>query len=155
MVSRTTHLVIVLGGMLLLPSCATLSIPNVDFAWPVESVQTVSSENRVEEVRYGVSLSTATLAMEEFKDSSALAGTQLHILRSHEGYYFITGRNFMSVYVFAPSSGELTLTGKLEISKEGLKNPALNQRPPYVELVDGSSLTRLLTSDAIMERQAQ
>jgi hypothetical protein len=141
--------------LLMLTSCATLSIPDVDFAWPVESVQTVSATNRVEEVRYGFSMNVAPLSVEEFRDSTSLVGEQLHILRSHDGYYFVTGRNFMNVYVFAPSSGELKLENKLEISKEGLKNPALNQRAPYIELVDGSTRTVKLTSSEIIEGPAR
>ncbi|MDH3251706.1 MAG: hypothetical protein OEM41_02875 [Ignavibacteria bacterium] len=138
--------------LLLLSSCSTLTIRNVDFGWPVESVQTVSSSNRIEDVRYALSMSAASLAAEEFQDSTALIGKEVRILRSRDGLYFVTGPEFRSVYVFAPSTGELSLTNKLEISPTGMKKPALNQRSPFVELLDGESFRRMLTGDEIIER---
>jgi hypothetical protein len=141
-----------LVAMFLLSSCSTLTIRNVDFGWPVESVQTVSSSNRIEDVRYALSMSAASLATEEFEDSTALIGREVRILRSRDGLYFITGPRFRSVYVFAPSTGELSLTNKLEVSPTGMNNPALNQRSPFVELLDGTSFRRMLTGDEIIER---
>jgi hypothetical protein len=93
------------------------------------------------------------LAIEEFQDSSALIGTSLRLIRSEEGYYFVTGPKFKHVYVFTPGASELNLKSKIEISETGLKSPALNQRTPYVELVDGKTLKKLLTSDNIVEEK--
>lgn len=141
-----------LVAMVLLSSCSTLTIRNVDFGWPVESVQTVSASNRIEDVRYALSMSASSLATEEFEDSTALIGREVRILRSRDGLYFITGPRFRSVYVFATSTGELSLTNKLEVSPTGMSNPALNQRSPFVELLDGTSFRRMLTGDEIIER---
>ena len=138
----------------LLPACASLTIENVEFGWPVESVLTVSDRNTVEERRYGVGFSVAPVAGEEFQDSTALAGKTVRLLRSGEGFYYLTGAGFKHVYVFAPAPRELRLKKSIEVSTTGLKEPALNQRPPYVELVDGKT-KKTLSSDDVVEGNTQ
>jgi hypothetical protein len=138
---------------LALPSCASLSLQWVDYSWPVESVLKVSQNNTVAEGRYAISIRVANLAIEEFQDSAALVGASLRLIRSEEGYYFITGPKFKNVYVFTPGASELNLKSTIQISETGLKSPALNQRPPYVEVVDGKALRMLLTSDSIVEEK--
>jgi hypothetical protein len=140
-----------LGAALLIASCSTLHLDRVDYAWPVESVLTVTPSNLVEDVRYGLTAGVAGLATEEFQDSTALRGVKLRLLRSAEGYYFLTGPRFKNVYVFSPGAASLTLNKAIAVSETGLKNPALNQRPPYVEVIDGETFHRLLTADAIQE----
>jgi len=152
---KTSHLVGLFGALFFLPSCASLTLQQVDFAWPVESVVKVNQQNIVDEVRYAISFRVAGLATEEFADSTALKGTTLRMLRSVEGYYFVTAPKFKNVYVFTPGASELTLKAKIEITKTGLKAPALNQRPPYVELVDGKDLKVLLKNDSIEEGKKQ
>lgn len=142
---------LIVGAILLLPACASLRIENVNFGWPVENVLTVGPDNALEEGRYAISFNVANLATEEFQDSTALKGSTIRILRSAEGYYFVTGSKFKNVYVFAPAPHELRLRSKLEVSPAGLRDPALNQRPPYVELVDGDAFKRLLANDEIVE----
>ncbi len=151
---KLSHCIGVLG-VLLLPSCASLTLQQVDFAWPVESVVKVSPKNVVEEVRYAISFRVAGVAMEEFGDSTALRGTSLRMLRSVEGFYFVTGPKFKNVYVFTPGASELNMKAKIEVSKSGLKSPALNQRPPYVELLDGRTVKALLKNDSIEEEKKQ
>jgi hypothetical protein len=136
-----------------LSSCASISLQWVDYSWPVESVLKVSQHNTIDEGRYAVSIRATNLAIEEFQDSSALIGTSLRLIRSEEGYYFVTGPKFKHVYVFTPGASELNLKSKIQISETGLKSPALNQRTPYVELVDGKTLKKLLTSDNIVEEK--
>jgi len=133
------------------PACSVLRLDSVDFGWPVESVVTVSGTNTIEDIRYSVKAEVAPLAQEEFQDSTALRGARLRLLRSTEGYYFLTGAKFRHVYVFAPGPSSLTLTKAIQVSEVGLRNPALNQRPPFVELLDGDALRILLTSDDIAE----
>lgn len=139
---------------LLLPACVSLTIENVEFGWPVESVLTVSDRNTVEERRYSISFSVAPVAGEEFQDSTALAGKNVRLLRSGEGFYYLTGAGFKHVYVFAPAPRELRLKNSIEVSTTGLKEPALNQRPPYVELVDGK-MKKQLSSDDVVEGKDQ
>lgn len=139
----------------LISSCASLTLPEVDFAWPVESVLKVDQKNIIEENRYAISFRVANLALEEFGDSTALKGASVRMLRSVEGFYFLTGAKFKSVYVFTPGPSELVLKSKIEITQAGLKSPALNQRAPYVELIDGKAMKVLLKNDSIEEEKKQ
>jgi hypothetical protein len=149
------QLLIAAGMVLLLPSCSSLSLQQVDYAWPVESEIKVNQQNIVEEGRYAISFRVAQLATEEFGDSVALRGKKLRMLRSVEGYYFVTAPKFKHVYVFSPGPSELVLKSKIEVSQIGLTAPALNQRPPYVELLDGKNPKVYLTSDNIEEEKKQ
>ena len=137
--------------MMAISSCSSLRLTEVNFGWPVESVQTVGANNAIDEGRYSLTMRVAPLAAEEFHDSSALIGKSLHILRNNDGFYFVTGPQFKTVYVFKPGQGELILESRVQVSPTGLKNPAFNQRAPYVELLDGSGKL-LLTKDEILER---
>ena len=64
------------------------------------------------------------------------------------GYYFITANKFKNVYVFKADDGELVLENKILISESGMETPAMNQRKPFVELIDGDK-TYNLTRDGI------
>jgi hypothetical protein len=136
----------IVGILLLTASCSSVQLDRVNFGWPVESVVTVNNANVFEDVRYAVSAGVGKLALEEFQDSTALRGAQLRLLRNTEGYYFLTGPRFKSVYVFEPGESSLSLSTAIAVSETGLRNPALNQRPPYVELIDGDNVRILLTS---------
>lgn len=137
--------------MVLLLSCSSLTLENVDYGWPVESVTTVSPENMVSEGRYSLSFNIAPVAQEEFQDTTALRGSQIRILRDQDGYYFLTGPRFKHVYVFKPGRHELKEEKIIEISQTGLHNPALNLRPPYVELLDGEGFKRIMDRGGIIE----
>jgi hypothetical protein len=141
--------------MVLLISCSSLTLENVDYGWPVESVTTVSPTNMVSEGRYALNFSVAPIAQEEFQDTTALRGSQIRILRDQEGYYFITGPKFKHVYVFQPGRHELKEQSIIEISQTGLQNPALNLRPPYVELVDGQGFRKIMDRGGIIEEGKQ
>ncbi len=142
-------------ALLALTSCASLTLQWVDYAWPVESVLKVTPQNTIEEGRYAVSMRVTNLALEEFEDSTALIGVPLRLIRNEEGYYFITGPKFKNVYVFTPGASELNLKTRIMVSETGLKSPALNQRSPYIQLVDGKTWKRLLSSDDIVEEKKQ
>ncbi len=148
---KSSASIFVVVALSALCSCTTLTLESVDFGWPVESVVTVSDHNMIDEGRYIVAFSISKLASEEFQDSTALKGVQLRLLRNSEGYYFIVGPGFKHVYVFTPGPHQLSVKSAIEVSRTGLRNPALNQRPPYVELIDGDSFKRLLSSDDIVE----
>jgi hypothetical protein len=112
---------------------------------------TVTNANIVLDGYHGLSFSVAGIAGEEFQDTTALVGKQIRLLRSNEGFYFLTGQKFHNVYVLAPGAHELSLRSKIAVSPGGLQDPALNQRPPYVQVLDGRNLQKLLTSDDIVE----
>ena len=144
-------LVALTGVLLALPSCTSLELDRVDFGWPVESELTVDNAGMVREGHYAIAFSVSQLSFEEFQDSTALRGTRIRLLRNTEGDYFITGPRFKNVYVFKPVDRALDLKSKIAVSPAGLHNPALNQRPPYVELVDNGHVSILLSSDEIVE----
>jgi hypothetical protein len=143
-----------------LSSCASLRLEPADFGWPVESALTVSQANTVEEPRYSVAFNVAALAADEFQDTSALKGTTLHVLRSPDGCYFITGAGFENLYVFNADGLALSLREKVRVvperenGRKGLRNPALNQRPPHIELLDDAGVRFLLTSSGIAEQSS-
>jgi hypothetical protein len=134
-------------------SCSSLSLQGVDYAWPVESVLTVDENNVIEDERYSMSFRVTDLAMEESEDSTALKGRTLRVIRNGQGYYFMTGPGFKNVYVFAAGAGELNLKSRIYVSETGLNAPAMNQRTPYIELIDDNTARRLLTSDGIEEEK--
>ena len=81
------------------------------------------------------------LFYEEFQDSSAYKGKEIRLLRDVNGFYFITSAGFKNVYVFKMDYGALVLDNKIFVSETGIQSPALNQRSPYIELIDnGKSL---------------
>jgi hypothetical protein len=141
----------------IISSCSSLRLEPADFGWPVESELTVDGSNRVDETRYGVRFNVAALAAEEFQDTAALKGSTLRVLRAPGGAFFVTGPGFEHVYVFGAGDGSLDLRSKIRVTpaqesgRNGLRHPALNQRPPYVELLDEGGLRVLLTPDGAAE----
>ncbi len=129
-------------------ACSTLKLQQADFAWPVESVIPIDENGKVSAERYSISFDTGGLFYEEFEDSSAYTGKEIRILRDINGYYFIIAQKFKNVYVFQMDNGALALSNKIFISEFGVEDPALNQRAPFVELIDsGKSL--YLTNNGI------
>jgi len=119
-------------------ACTTLTLQPADFSWPVESALKVDDLGNVTEDRYSTDFSTVGLFYEEFQDSMAYKGKEIHLIRNNGGDYFITGKEFKNIYVFKASEGTLVLEKKIFISEFGLKNPAFNQRTPNIELLDGN-----------------
>jgi hypothetical protein len=147
--TKTGVVVLVMSAVFLLPACSSFSLQQVDYGWPVESVLTVKDDNTVSEGRYAISFNVAPLAEQEFLNPNALKGKEIRLIRGNEGMYYVTGSAFKFVYVMTPAERELTLHRKYEVSETGLKKPALNLREPYVELLDGTELRLLMTSDDI------
>ncbi len=130
-------------------ACGT-TIDGVRYAWPVESVLAVGNNNIVEDGRHALSFSVAPIAAKEFADSTSLRGKEIRLLRNNEGFYFLTGKRFKNVYVLSSGTGTLRVKSQIEVAPRGLDDPALNQRLPYVELLDGK-MTVKLTEDDIVE----
>lgn len=134
--------------ILLTTACSVLTLQPADFSWPVESLLKIDDQGNITEDRYSTTFNTIGLFYEEFQDSMAYKGKNIQLIRNNLGYYFITGEEFKNVYVFKASEGTLALEKKIFISEFGLKDPALNQRSPYIELIDGENKINL-TSDGI------
>lgn len=118
-------------------ACTTITLTPANFAWPIEDVLTTDQDGNVAIDRYSTEFNASELFRTEFGDSAEVADKQLRIIRDHLGYYVMTAPNFMNVYVFESEDGAFKLVNKVFITKDGLRNPALNQRPPNVELIDG------------------
>ena len=126
--------------ILAIAACSPLALKPADFSWPVESVLQVSDDGFVKEDRHALFFNTQNMFLEETEDSSAHLNQEVRVIRDSKGYYYITANNFKNVYVFNANDGELCLDKKIMISETGISKPAFNQRPPYVELVEGGKL---------------
>jgi hypothetical protein len=136
----------------LLQACSSLNLKPADFSWPVESVLEVNDDGFVTEERYSLSFNTINMFIEETEDSTSHLNKQVRLIRDVKGYYFITSDNFKNVYVFNAYDGGLKLENKILISEAGINNPAFNQRPPYIELLEGGN-QHLLSKDGIMNEE--
>ncbi len=135
---RTTFLhsimiLVLVAGTL---ACGTsLVIEDVDYSQPLESVLVPDANNQVHDQRYAIKLSITPVLQEE-----GISGVdEIRLIRNRAGFYFITASRFSHVYVFEPDDGELKLKRKIEITGDGLGQPAFNQRNTHIELVDMAS----------------
>ena len=138
-----------------LTACSTLILQPADFAWPVESVLSVDNNGNVKEDRHSVTFNTKELFLEETGDSLGYEGKEIRVIRDGKGFFFITAKNFKNVYIFTDDEGKLCLDDKIVLFEEEgavMENPAFNQRPPYVELVDGPN-KHLLTNEGIKSEE--
>jgi len=132
----------------LLFSCSSLTLTPAEFSWPLESVLKIDNNGFVKEERNSISFDTKALFLEETEDSLGYAGKTLHLIRNDEGFYFMTAVGFKNVYVFNVEENAFSLENKIQINETGLKNPAFNQRKPFIELLD-DGMTYKLSSEAI------
>ena len=134
--------------VLLFGACSSLKLNPANFAWPVESVLKADENGVISEERYSLSFNAAGVFYEEFKDSSAHRNSEIRLLRNANGYYFLTAMNFKNVYVFEIDDGDLILENKILVDANGLNDPVLNQRDPFIELQSGE-IKLFLTNDGI------
>jgi hypothetical protein len=131
-------------------SCSTLTLTPAEFGWPIEGVLKVDNSGFVKEERSAIYFNTKALFFEETQDSLGFAGKTVRIIRSNEGYYFMTANDFKNVYVFGVEKNSFTLENKIQIGETGLKNPAFNQRKRFIELIDDGKSYKL-TSEGMEE----
>lgn len=140
---------------LILSGCGGLALRPAEFAWPFESVFKVDSKGLAKEeeepARYFIKFNAKPLLFEETGDSVHVADRTFRVIRDGEGYYYITGKDFKNVYVFGSAEGALTLQNKIMVSEKGLESPAFNQRPPYIQLLNGKEASKLLNKDGVKE----
>lgn len=121
-----------------LAGCSTLRLSPADFSWPVESVIHVEDNGMAKEDRYALSFNAKPIYYEETGDSLAYLDRDLRVIRDTLGYYYITGNKFKNVYVFTMGDGAFNLYNEIQISETGISDPVFNQRPPYIELIEGN-----------------
>lgn len=134
-----------------LASCRSLVIENVDYSQPIESVLNVNDDGRVSDVNTGLSFNLMPLQYIETEDTSSVTTPEVRVIRNHQGYYFVTAPGYSNVFVLKPDEGVLRLHETILIDESGITNPAFNQRPPVIELLDGTEQVYRLTSDGIEE----
>jgi len=128
--------------VLIIAACSSLTLKPADYSWPIENALKVDSQGFVEEQRYAFTLKVKPLFFEEFADSNNYAGKEIRIIRDKLGYYFITGKDFKNVYVFAVVEGGMKLANKIKIAEKeqpGLGAPVFNQKLPNIELIDNAN----------------
>ena len=139
-VTRISKLLTVLSLVFVTACSSSLVIQNVNYAQPVESVLQPDANGMVKDMRYAISFNvTPLLKSESPKGSATMSVQEVHVIRGHEGYYYVTAPGFKDVYIMAPGDGTLKTKKKVLVDKSGLKNPAFNQRNPVIQLVDGSN----------------
>jgi hypothetical protein len=134
---KPVKLLFILTIFTFLEGCSTLKLSPADFTWPLESVIPVDQNGVVVDKRYSFSFNTKSLFFAETGDSTKYMDQTLRIIRDAKGYYYITCDKFTSVYVFKSGESSLVIENKILINEKGIQNPALNQRAPYIELIDG------------------
>jgi hypothetical protein len=110
----------------------SLVLQNVDYAQPLESVLSPDSDNQVHDQRYAIKFDVSGILEEEGSSSV----DEIRLIRNGAGFYFVTAAGFNNVYVFETAESELKLKTKIEISGDGIGQPAFNQRDSHIELVD-------------------
>ncbi len=120
-----------------LAGCSSLRLTPADFSWPVESVIQVDDNGWAKEDRYAISFNAKPIYFEETGDSLAYLDRDLRVIRDSLGYYYITGNKFKNVYVFTMGDGAFNLYNEISVSEDGISNPVFNQRPPFIELIEG------------------
>lgn len=143
-------IILLVFTVIIITSCSTLTLTPAEFGWPIEGVIKVDNKGFVKEDRSAILFDTKALFLEETQDSLGYAGKTLRVIRNYEGFYFMTAVDFKNVYVFGVDKNSFVLENKIEINETGLKNPAFNQRKPFVELIDDGK-TYKLTSEGIDE----
>lgn len=134
--NQLKYIVILIAAVL--AGCSALRLSPADFSWPVESVIHVDDNGMAKENRYAISFNAKPIYYEETGDSLAYLDRDLRVIRDTLGYYYITGNKFKNVYVFTMGDGAFNLYNEILISENGITNPVFNQRPPYIELIEGN-----------------
>ena len=136
---KVYKIVLVVFLIITAAGCSSLKLTQTDFAWPVESVLKIDGQGFVSDTRFSYSVNVKPLFLEETKDSLSFASKELRIIRDTKGYYYTTCTGFKNVYLFEVKDGAFKLYDKFQLSETGLQTPVMNQRPPYVELIDGAN----------------
>lgn len=130
--------------LLFMTACSSsLVIQHVDYSQPLETVLKPNNQGLVNDVRHGLSFNIKPLQYAETQDSSSVTVSAVHLIRGTDGYYYVTAPGFKDVYIMAPAENKLVTKKKVLVNKNGLTNPAFNQRKPYIELLANGNVYQL------------
>jgi hypothetical protein len=142
-----------LAALVSLSSCTSLVLRPVEYAWPVERVLEVDGKGIIHDDRYMLTMNVRPLFYEETQDSVNVYGQAVRIIRDNAGYYFMTAKGFRNVYIFTESEGAMSLSSKVAVSEGPMRDPAFNQRQPYIQLLNGSNAPQMLNADGLVEEE--
>jgi len=126
-----------------LVGCMRLTIEPVDYSWGIESVLSVAGDGAVKGPPKTLSFNAGELYLMELGGVPQQGKRIVRVIRSRQGYYFVTAPSFKHVYVFSPGVERLTLMRKILVDADGMKHPAFNQRDPYIQLINGKQVSML------------
>lgn len=153
----TRHLCLLAAAVLLFSGCSSsqpMVISQVDYSQPIESVITPGEEGIVTDRRYAVEFSILPVQLMETGDTTEVTTREIRLIRSGEGYYFLTAPGYRHVYVFSPEESGLRLERQILISEEGIGQPAFNQREGQIQLLSrDAGQSWLLTADGIVHSE--
>lgn len=130
---------LIIGGItaVVLIACGSkMAIKRVNYAQPLETVLEPSETGKVDAVKHGLSFNIKPLQYQETQDTSSVSTNKVHLIRNSKGFYFITAPDYSNVYIMKPETGSLNLYKTVQITNDGIGDPAFNQRNPYIQLID-------------------
>ncbi len=146
MTSKKIYLILMVIPLLF--GCSSVVLKPVNYAWPIEDVLKVDANGFVNVERYSMLINVKPIYFLEKGDSTKAAGQEIRVIRDVSGYFYFTATGFKNVYVFETGTGTMSLENTILIDPKGLTSPAMNQKNPYIELIDGTN-SYLLTSKGI------
>ncbi len=148
-------LTLLFTATILFGGCASVVLEPADFAWPIESVLTIDENGMIQDNRYSFSVNVKPLFFAEKQDTLNLQMESVRIIRGTKGYYYLIAPTFKNVYVFNADDGRMILVNQISVSETGLELPAFNQRPPYIELLDGGKHLFFINNYGIKESESE
>lgn len=133
--AKPTYIALILCVAVMFGTAAcgpSLVIQDVDYSQPIESVLSPDANQEVHDQRFSIKFNISSILREEGVNSVE----EIRLIRNAPGFYFVTASGFNNVYVFKADEGELSLKEKINITRDGLSEPAFNQRGSHIELVD-------------------
>ena len=136
--------------MMLFSACKSpFELKNVDYSMLLETVAIPDPNGKINDDAYGVVFNVKPLQFLEKGDSSAV-NSEYRLIRDISGYYFVTSKGYRHVYIFKPGVQSLVLHKKVNVSVNGLTNPAFNQRKPEIHLLEADTLAYKIHKDGIV-----
>lgn len=121
--------------ILALCGCATVTLKPADFSWSFESVLTTDAGGLARGEPKTIVFDAGAMFRDEEGKAAEVAGRTVRVIRSVDGYYFLTSPGFKNVYIFEDEEAKLTMYKKVLIAKEGMQSPFFNLREQGVQLV--------------------
>jgi hypothetical protein len=138
------------AAALVLPGCA-LTIKQVDFSWPFESVMNADAGGTYRAEPKTLAFDAVELFRAESGKPDAVADRPVRVIRDAAGYYYVTAAGFKHVYILAGGEAKLALEKKVLVDANGMEKPFFNRRDAGIELAAGGK-TYLLNKKGIIPK---